>query len=97
MAVGMPLLSMSALHYSIEDLSQEQRGTKHTIYLQECDFVALNLDYKQTGVGGDDSWHARPHLQYTLIPKNYSYSFRLRPIEKGDNLIEISKQEFDLD
>ena len=97
MAVGMELLSMSALHYTIEDLSQEKRGTKHDIDLQERDFVALNLDYKQTGVGGDNSWGARTHKKYTLAPKNYSYKFRLKPIEKNDNPIELSKQKFDLE
>lgn len=97
MAIGMELLSMSALHYSIEDLSQEKRGTKHDIDLQERDFVALNLDYKQTGVGGDNSWGARPHKKYTLLPKNYSYQFRLRPIDGGDDPKDLSKQKFELD
>jgi beta-galactosidase len=97
MAIGMPLLSMSALHYSIEDLSQEKRGTKHDIDLQEQDFVALNLDYKQTGVGGDNSWGARTHKKYTLVPSNYSYQFRLRPITGEDDPKELNKQQFKLD
>ena len=97
MAIGMPLLSMSALHYSIEDLSQEKRGTKHDIDLQEQDFVALNLDYKQTGVGGDNSWGARTHKKYTLLPKNYSYKFRLRPIDSYDNPGQLSQQRYELD
>ena len=31
------------------------------------------------GVGGDNSWGARPHPEYTLEPEPYSYRFRLRP------------------
>ncbi|NOY61366.1 MAG: hypothetical protein GXO75_20830 [Calditrichaeota bacterium] len=30
LAVGMPLLSVSALHYTVEDLTQEKRGTPCT-------------------------------------------------------------------
>ncbi len=40
----------------------------------------LNLDLRQTGVGGDDSWGARPHPEYTLAPEPYRYSFTLRPV-----------------
>jgi beta-galactosidase len=40
--------------------------------------ITFNLDYRQTGVGGDDGWGARPHPEYTLVPKPYEYRFRLR-------------------
>ena len=74
-AVGMPLLSVSAHRYTTEDMEE----AKHLYEMQPREFVTFNLDYKQTGVGGDDSWGARPHPQYTLGPQPYSYSFRLRP------------------
>ncbi|MFH0991038.1 MAG: glycoside hydrolase family 2 TIM barrel-domain containing protein [bacterium] len=95
MAVGMPLLSGSALHYTVEDLTQESRGTRHTVDLQKNDFVALNLDYRQRGVGGDDSWGANPHAQYCLLAKSYSYQFRLSPVAPGDNLMAMSKKRFE--
>lgn len=95
MAVGRPLLSMSALHYTIEDLTQESRGSRHTVDLTKRDFVALNLDYMQRGVGGDDSWWAKPHAQYCLLAKSYSYEFRLRPLAKGDDPMRLSKQRFE--
>jgi len=96
MAVGMPLLSMSALHYTIEDLTQESRGSRHTIDLKKRDEVFLNLDLKQRGVGGDDSWGAKPHSQYCLAAKSYSYTFRLVPFSKNDNLMGISKIVYDI-
>ena len=40
--------------------------------------VLVNLDYRQTGVGGGDGWGARPHAEYTLDPRPYAYRFRLR-------------------
>lgn len=91
MAVGMPLLSMSALHYTIEDLTQDSRGSKHTIDLHKLGEVFLNLDWKQRGVGGDDSWWSKPHSQYCLLANSYSFEFRITPFKKGDNLMKLSK------
>ena len=83
LAVGMPVLSTSANHYLIEDFengpAKEQR---HAIDLVKRDLVTWNLDFKQMGVGGDDSWGARPHDKYTLFPKEYTYKFRLRPFSR---------------
>jgi len=31
------------------------------------------------GVGGDDSWGAKPHPQYLIQPQSYSWSFILQP------------------
>ena len=90
-AVGMPLLSWSALPYTIEDLTQKSRGSIHEYELKEKDFVSVNLDYKQMGVGGDNSWGAQPHEKYRLKLQEYSYTFRLSPIIKGENPIEKSK------
>ncbi len=78
LAVGMPLLSVSAWPYSMEDLEKAM----HIHELPRRDFITLNLDYKQMGVGGDDSWGARPHPEYTLWAKPYSYQFRLKPYTK---------------
>jgi beta-galactosidase len=95
LAVGQPILCFSALPYSIEDLTQESRGTKHPTDLVERDFVEFHIDYKQTGVGGDNSWGARPLEKYTLQAKEYSYSFRLRPfLSKNESPVQLSKQKF---
>jgi beta-galactosidase len=76
LAVGMPMISVNALHFTTEDLDE----AKHSYELPHRDFVTLNLDYRQMGVGGDNSWGARPHEWCTLSPKPYSYSFLLRPV-----------------
>jgi beta-galactosidase len=86
LAVGMPLLSVSASHFTIDDYangpSKEQR---HTYHMKKRNLVTLNLDYKQMGVGGDTSWGARPHDKYTLYPKEYSYRFRLKPFSVNND------------
>jgi beta-galactosidase len=74
-AVGMPLLSVSAHFYTTEDMEK----AKHKYEMRRRDFVTLNLDYRQTGVGGENSWGARPLPQYILDPEPFFYSFRLRP------------------
>jgi beta-galactosidase len=75
LAVGMPLLSASAWPFSMDDLEK----VEHNHELQRRKTITVNLDYKQMGVGGDDSWGARTHPEYTLPAKAYSYRFRLRP------------------
>jgi beta-galactosidase len=95
LAVGLPTLCFSALPYSTEDLTQESRGTKHPTDLKERNFIEFYVDYRQTGVGGDNSWGARPLEHYTLFPKEYSYSFRLRPfLSKSESPVQLSKQKF---
>ena len=43
--------------------------------------ITVNIDYKQTGVGGDNSWGARPHKEYTLLMKKpYTWRVRLSPV-----------------
>ncbi len=85
MAVGLPLLSVSSWTYTQDNLDRAM----HINNLPREDFITMNLDYKQTGVGGDDSWGAKPHTQYTLWPQSYSYLFCLRPVEKGADLIDL--------
>lgn len=53
--------------------------------------ISVNLDYKQMGVGGDNSWGARTHPQYTLTDKNYAYSFRLKMVKNGDDISSVSR------
>jgi beta-galactosidase len=94
--IGLDLVSMSALRYTIEDLTQKRRGSMHPVDLVERDFVELNVDLKQMGVGGDDSWGARPHPQYTLPAQSYSYRFRMRPVARGEDPMRLSKQRLAL-
>jgi beta-galactosidase len=75
LASGLPLLGVSAWPYTMEDLEK----ATHVNELPRRDTITLNLDHRQTGVGGDDGWGARPHAEYTLDgAKAYAYRFRLR-------------------
>jgi beta-galactosidase len=85
LAVGLPLLDVTAWPFANEDFDEGpvKRG-RHTTDVSKRDFVTVNLDYKQMGVGGDTSWGARTHPEYTLPAKEYSYRFRLRPFSRTD-------------
>ncbi len=98
MFVGEPLISFSALNYSIDDLDQGTRQNyKHTNDLTPHDRIYLNIDYKQTGVGGDNSWGARPHPEYTLNYGEYEYTYIIRPLRRKTDLMELSRKRFKMD
>jgi beta-galactosidase len=82
---GDPVLEFSAHPYWPEDLTQPSRGSRHPPQVERRDFVCLTLDHAQMGVGGDDSWGARVHPQYTLPAKPTSFAMTFRPLRPGDD------------
>ena len=50
-------------------------GKKHQWELSEADELTVNIDAVQMGVGGDNSWGARPHDQYMPGAGVYKLSF----------------------
>jgi beta-galactosidase len=55
--------------------------------------VYLDLDLAQMGVGGDTSWGARVHPEYTLPPGPYAYRVRLVPFGPGGRPLEAVARE----
>ncbi len=82
-------LSVSAWPYTMKDLSH-RRG--HIAELPERDIITINIDHKQMGVGGDDSWSHRaiPHEPFRLLPQGYQYSFVIRPVVKKSKSVNHS-------
>ncbi|MEW7290357.1 glycoside hydrolase family 2 TIM barrel-domain containing protein [Aquimarina sp. 2304DJ70-9] len=68
----------SALPYSPETLTQEQRGSMHNIDLKEDNEVSICLDHFQMGIGGINSWGAYPLDKYRYKADNYRFSFSFR-------------------
>lgn len=76
--VGNQPLGFSALNVSTEQIDPGMhKSQRHQIDLNNTDKVYLNVDFKQRGVGGDDSWGSLPHKQYLLLDKHYIYSYTL--------------------
>ncbi|MEL7833440.1 glycoside hydrolase family 2 TIM barrel-domain containing protein [Fodinibius sp. Rm-B-1B1-1] len=94
MAVAEKTLSVSAWPYTLWDLEQ----AKHINELPRRDFYTINLDYKQQGIGGTNTWTslARALPQYRLpTSEHYRYRYYLRPITtEMDNLNDIANYSF---
>ena len=76
---GDSLICFSALPYTYDDMKGFKQAGSHPGDLDKENFVDLNIDYRQMGVGGDDSWGARTHDEYTLSVRPYTYTFRMIP------------------
>ena len=75
-AVGLPELYFSAWPYRMSELER----AKHAAEIRPSREITVNLDYRQAGVGGDDSWGALAQPQYRLPAQRYAYKFRLEPV-----------------
>jgi beta-galactosidase len=71
------LLSMSAWPYTEKNIEE----AKHTNKLKVADYITLNIDLIQMGVGGNDSWSdvAAPLERYQIKAQPYHYSFYIVP------------------
>jgi beta-galactosidase len=75
-------IEFNALHYTTNDFDPGIKKQLRTpLDVKEGDFVELHIDHKMMGVGGDDSWGAKPHKQYIYTGnKDYTYGFSIVPM-----------------
>ena len=74
--------SFSAHHQYNNDFDAgDKKMQRHTTDIIKRDFVNINIDYKQMGVGGDNSWGAMPHKAYQIQPKNLSLVYMISKID----------------
>lgn len=83
------LLSMSAWQFTEQNLY----NATHTNELKKASYITLNIDYKQMGVGGNDTWSdaSQPMMKYQLNPGKYNYNFYLLPGKFDKNKISELK------
>ena len=95
-------LEMTALPYLSSDLDAREGfdygpvhlENKHISQVSPRSLVRWNIDFGQRGLGGVDSWWAKPLEKYQLKPdRDYSYGFTLIPIQatSQQDMIEIGK------
>lgn len=79
--LGTQSFSFSAHHQYNSDfdagLKKQQR---HTTDIVSKNFININIDNKQMGVGGDTSWWAKPLNKYQITTRNLKYSYKLIPL-----------------
>lgn len=96
MAVGLQTISTCALPFDYKKLYHAKKGSKqkHGAEIKEGDIISFFVDYKQMGVGGDNSWGAPVHAKYSLPFQSYSYEFILRPVTGNDTPKKVSKKRY---
>lgn len=77
---GLPLIGFSAQFYDVLDYDQFEKQGLHPHELGKKDQIFINIDYKQRGVGGIDSWGTPPLFKYTLPWRDYRYGFYFKPV-----------------
>jgi beta-galactosidase len=83
---GSTTISTSVYMFPNDDLN-EISPSKHQRHLSDVarkDQVTWNIDFRQMGVGGDNSWGAYPHQQYLINAKKMNHSFTLTLINKDE-------------
>ena len=88
LVVGMPLLNVSAHHFTTQDLEK----ARHTYELKRRDDITWNLDFAHSGLG-NESCGPGVLPQYQIEPREGRYSLWLRPVSlRESSLAELSKQ-----
>jgi beta-galactosidase len=77
------LLNIKVIQYSPDQLfpGMEKRQT-HSAELVRDNYIHLDVDLQQMGLGGINSWGALPLKEYRLPYQNYSYSYLIIPLSK---------------
>ncbi len=76
---GLGTVDFNAWPWTMENIEQ----AKHVNELVKSGYSTVNIDFRQTGVGGDNSWSpkARPMPKYQLNDKEYEYAFSLQIVK----------------
>ena len=76
---GAKPLSVSAWNFPMADIEYRpsQIERRHGGSIVKQDMVWLNIDHLQMGVGGDNTWGAKIHPEYTITPHEWNYSFSI--------------------
>ena len=84
-------LNMGAWNFPQSDLEYVPAmiERRHGGSLVPRDMVTLNIDHRMMGVGGDNTWGAQVHPEYTISPKELRYGFTLLAIH-GDEPLSAS-------
>lgn len=72
----------SAHHQYNQDFDAgEAKRQRHTTDIVKRELVNINIDYRQMGIAGDNSWGRMAHKKYQIPAGNLRYSYNIKPIE----------------
>lgn len=71
--------SFSVWPHSLGDIDEgESKTGKTALDVPERDYTWLNIDFGQTGVGGDNSWGRKPYEKYILKEGQYRLEYVIK-------------------
>jgi beta-galactosidase len=62
---------------------EQERKQYHAGELEKRSEIYLNVDYRQMGVAGINSWGALPLAPYRVNYDSYHYRYLIQPVEAG--------------
>ena len=92
------IFEFSSHHQYNDDFDGGDSKTQtHTYDIIRRPIINLNINYKQMGVGGDNSWGAKPHSKYTLPVDTtvYNLEYVIIPFNKKNELDALSRINID--
>ncbi len=97
MVSGEELVGFSALPMLQSDLDHDrspEAPNRHGGLVEFRDLVSVNVDHRQMGVGGDNSWGGMPMEKYRVPAKPYRWRIRLAPIGPDSDPAAVARQPF---
>lgn len=81
------VVGFSALPMLQSDLDhvRSRENHRHGGLVDFRDLVSINIDHRQMGVGGDNSWGALPMQKYRIPARPYQWRFRIVPLHSGED------------
>ena len=91
--IGDEALSVSAWNFAQDaiDYVPFKQERRHGGSIEKQPFVWVNIDHAQMGVGGDNTWGAHVHPEYTITPNEIRYGFTMRPLRSGKQLLSENR------
>ncbi|MBK1875482.1 glycoside hydrolase family 2 TIM barrel-domain containing protein [Pelagicoccus mobilis] len=81
---GNELISFGASYQDKDDMDSNKKQQLHPYQIPERDRLFLNIDFRQRGVGGTNSWGESPLYKFTLPWIDYRYQFSIAPFRKAN-------------
>ncbi len=80
---GMPKICFNAQYTSQKNFfTPEGKRIRYTVDMKREKDYYLNIDYRQKGVGGDNSWGKPVHVEYLVLLRYYEYGYSIEPLLK---------------
>ena len=86
------LFGATALAMRYEQLFFAPGEQRHAADVRVENLTTVNVDWRQMGVGGDNSWGATPHPQYMIDPEPVSWTFWMKAKPTDQTVSDIGRR-----